>query len=102
MEGVAADVVQYRQDLRRRALLELDTFLKGADLQNSGAESPEVLVELGEPDELLYAYAREREADLVVLGTHGRSGLTGVLFGSVAKRIMSRLPCDALVVLEPR
>lgn len=102
MEGTATNVVQYRQDHRRMALEELDNFLKGADVRHSGIGSPEVFVELGDPDELLYAYARERDADLVVLGTHGRSGLMGVLLGSVAKRIMNRLPCDALVVREPR
>ena len=39
---------------------------------------------------------------LVVLGTHGRSAFFEVLIGSVAKQIMEELPCDALVVRDPR
>jgi nucleotide-binding universal stress UspA family protein len=44
---------------------------------------------------------RDREVDLVVLGTHGRSGLLEVFLGSVARRIMDALPCDPLIVRGP-
>jgi nucleotide-binding universal stress UspA family protein len=60
------------------------------------------LIEFGTPSALLRDYVRDRDIDLVVLGTHGRSAFFEALIGSVAKQIMGELPCDALVVRDPR
>ena len=38
------------------------------------------------------------EIDLVVMGTHGRSGIDHVLFGSIAERVVSHAPCPVLTV----
>ena len=46
--------------------------------------------------------AEGARADLVVLGTHGRSAVLDVLIGSTAKQILSALSCNALVVRAPR
>lgn len=43
-------------------------------------------------------YARENESDLIVMGTHGRSGLMHVLMGSVAERVVRKSPCPVLTV----
>ena len=43
-------------------------------------------------------YAREADIDLIVIGTHGRSGLMHVLMGSVAERIVRKSPCPVLTV----
>ena len=43
-------------------------------------------------------YAREKSIDLIVIGTHGRSGLMHVLMGSVAERIVRKSPCPVLTV----
>jgi nucleotide-binding universal stress UspA family protein len=43
-------------------------------------------------------YAREHDVDLIVLGTHGRSGLAHVLLGSVAERVVRKAPCPVLTV----
>jgi universal stress protein A len=43
-------------------------------------------------------YAREESIDLIVIGTHGRSGLMHVLMGSVAERIVRKAPCPVLTV----
>ena len=43
-------------------------------------------------------YARAAEIDLIVIGTHGRSGLMHVLMGSVAERIVRKSPCPVLSV----
>lgn len=45
--------------------------------------------------------ARDREADLIVLGTHGRSGLAHLLIGSVAERVVRKAPCPVLTVKHP-
>ncbi|MCA9058412.1 MAG: universal stress protein [Planctomycetaceae bacterium] len=43
-------------------------------------------------------YARTQEIDLLVIGTHGRSGLMHVLMGSVAEKIVRKSPCPVLTV----
>jgi nucleotide-binding universal stress UspA family protein len=42
--------------------------------------------------------ARERKADLIVVGTHGRTGLAHVFLGSVAERVLRTAPCPVLTV----
>lgn len=46
----------------------------------------------------LARYVREQDVDLVVLGSHGRSGLRGLLMGTTANRLLEWLPCDVLLV----
>ncbi|MCA9084707.1 MAG: universal stress protein [Planctomycetaceae bacterium] len=43
-------------------------------------------------------YAKEQDVDLIVLGTHGRSGLTHLLMGSVAENVVRKSPCPVLTV----
>ena len=46
-------------------------------------------------------YAREAETDLIVMGTHGRTGLGHLLIGSVAERVVRKSPCPVLTVKHP-
>lgn len=43
-------------------------------------------------------YAKEKEIDLIVIGTHGRTGLVHVLLGSVAEKVVRKAPCPVLTV----
>lgn len=45
-------------------------------------------------------YAANSEADLIVMGTHGRSGIQHILLGSVAEKVVRRAPCPVLTVGE--
>ncbi len=45
--------------------------------------------------------AREWEADLIVMGTHGRSGLAHMMMGSVAEKVVRKAPCPVLTVKHP-
>jgi hypothetical protein len=45
--------------------------------------------------------AEEAPADLIVLGTHGRTGLARLLMGSVAEQVVRRAPCPVLTVKAP-
>jgi nucleotide-binding universal stress UspA family protein len=55
-------------------------------------------VRQGPPFLEIIRYAREAEIDLIVLGTHGRTGLTHVLLGSVAEKVVRKGPCPVLTV----
>jgi nucleotide-binding universal stress UspA family protein len=52
----------------------------------------------GRPFVEIIRYAREQEIDLVVISTHGRTGLKHALFGSVAEKVIRKAPCPVLVV----
>jgi universal stress protein A len=43
-------------------------------------------------------FLREEDIDLVVLGSHGSSGMGRVLFGSVANRVFHKAPCSVMIV----
>ena len=45
--------------------------------------------------------AREREVDLIVIASHGRTGLGRILFGSTAEEVVRHAPCPVLVVKPP-
>ncbi len=51
-------------------------------------------------DEILHV-ARETKADLIVMGTHGRTGLGRLLMGSVAEQVVRKAPCAVLTVKAP-
>ncbi len=46
--------------------------------------------------------AKEREIDLIVMGSHGLTGIAHVLFGSTADRVVRRAPCSVITVRIPR
>lgn len=52
----------------------------------------------GAPFLSIIEYAREADIDLIVLGTHGRSGLSHMLLGSVAEKVVRKAPCPVLTV----
>lgn len=81
--------------LKRIADAELRPFLQRLD--------PEVFtlsekVRLGDAAAEILAEAEEWDADLLVLGTHGRGGISRFLIGSVAESVVKRAPCDVLVI----
>ena len=50
----------------------------------------EIATKSGGKDEEIIKFAKEHKADLIVMGTHGRTGIGHVLFGSVAERVLRR------------
>ena len=56
----------------------------------------------GDPAEEVVDVAKSSEADLVVVGTHGRSGLRRLLMGSVARNVLHHAPCSVLIAREAR
>lgn len=65
-----------------------------------GAQGSEILLSLGEPGSTILEALAEGDYDLVVIGTHGRTGFVRLLLGSVAERVMRRAPCPVLTVRE--
>jgi nucleotide-binding universal stress UspA family protein/uncharacterized membrane protein YfcA len=66
-------------------------------MRDSGVDAEGLVLE-GRPDELIVALAKERNADLIVTGSHGRTGLERILLGSTTERILNDTACAVLVV----
>jgi nucleotide-binding universal stress UspA family protein len=73
----------------------LKTLSKRVEKASLGVEQA---VYVGSPAEIICAQAAARGAELVVMGTRGRTGLRHVLLGSVAERTVAHAPCPVLTV----
>lgn len=69
----------------------------GARAKRAGVPASEVLAEGWVPEQIA-KLAKKRHADLVVMGTHGRTGWAKVMLGSVAERVIILAPCPVLTV----
>lgn len=61
----------------------------------------DVLLVHGDPLAEILRVAGENKADLIALGTHGRTGLTRLLLGSVAEQVLRKATCPVLVARTP-
>jgi len=64
----------------------------------SGAVSIDTKIILGQPCNDICQVAEQEKADLIVMGSHGRSGVSQVLLDSVAERVVQQASCPVLVV----
>jgi len=86
-------LLQSQRHLAQRQLRVLVTRAKTAGVRASG-----LLVETGMPHEQIVRVARRKRADMIAMGTHGRTGLTRLLLGSVAARVIATAKCPVLTV----
>ncbi len=90
---------EYYREAEQTALQAMETALDNTWGKPASVHSK---VQWGDPVIGIVNYAREHDIDLVVISTHGRTGLRHVLLGSVAERIVREAPCPVLTVRDPR
>jgi nucleotide-binding universal stress UspA family protein len=97
---VCAEVGQdLTQKIRTGYEEEARRILRGvADAAVKIGVSVETRIVTGIPFEDIARVARELPADLIIMGTHGRTGMSHLLLGSVAERVLRRAPCPVLTV----
>ena len=61
----------------------------------------EILIKTGAPAEVLVQTAKEKNCDLIVMGTHGQGVIADVLIGSTAKWVVRHSPIPVLVIRLP-
>ncbi len=83
------------KEIERVNETKYDEFLKTVDL--SGVEY-EKLLKKGIPVTDIVEIAMEQQANLIVMGTHGRSGIKHILIGSTAEEVVRTVHCDIVVV----
>ena len=81
---------------QRRQLEELVSVAEGT-LREAGFSTEGRVLE-GDPREALIQAALEERADLMVVGSHGRTGIAKLILGSVSSHIVTHAPCSVLVV----
>ncbi len=89
---------QIAEEQRLAAQRELDRIV--TQLRDAGIKARSLL-RVGAPFVEIIHAAQSESVDLIVMGTHGRSGLAHVLLGSVAERVVQKAGCAVLTVRHP-
>jgi len=90
--GAVSEQAFHPEETAKKALEELE------DSEFDQVSRVERAVRTGTPFVEIVRHAKENDIDLIVLGTHGRSGLVHALIGSVAERVVRKSPCPVLTV----
>lgn len=88
---VYVDIYKGQEEAAREKLKEI------ASMRLRGVKH-ELLTHMGEPAGSILSTARRDAADLIVMATHGRRGLSRVLLGSIAEMVLRNAPCPVLCV----
>jgi len=87
------------EELRKRGSEELASLL-ASEIQ--GRVPAEASVRTGKPFYEINEYAREKNVDLIIIATHGHTGVEHILFGSTVEKVVRKAPCPVLVVRTGR
>lgn len=93
--GGPQDRMNYRRQMESSTSKRLQDWLEHIDLRGRHTN---LHIRQGHPATVISEMASERQSELVVMGTTGRSGLPYILLGSVAEKVLPAVRCDALVV----
>ncbi len=91
MSSVFTDLRTFAEELLRK-------FVK--DHTRNGIQI-ESIVQEGDVTDTILAFAEAQEADLIVMGTHGRHGLDHLLLGSITEKVLRKARCPVLAVRSP-
>jgi nucleotide-binding universal stress UspA family protein len=86
---------QVDTDARRWAGRQTDKLAQRA--RKRGVRASAMMV-VGDPAQQIVKAARSQRADLVVVGTHGRRGVSRFFLGSVAERVIATAPCPVMII----
>lgn len=96
-EGTAPEVLESLESTGERAI---QAVIDAAD--DAGVGTVEGMVAEGAPHRAILDYVDQNDIDLVVIGTHGRTGLNRYLLGSVTEKVVRSTPVPVLTVgMEP-
>jgi hypothetical protein len=93
MVAMAPELDRQFEEKAHADLRRAQDKIKAAGITNIQEE-----VSMESPYEAVVGAARRRGSDLIVLGTHGRTGLLRLLMGSTTERVIGHAPCNVLIV----
>jgi nucleotide-binding universal stress UspA family protein len=95
-EGFALPLLEVVDQWQKDAKARLEHSIPPGDRVNAV-----VTCTIASPFAEILRYAADNDVDLIVMGTHGRGGVSHVLLGSIAERVVRRAPCPVLTVRQP-
>jgi len=75
-----------------------EIFETAREMAEEYGKDIDTATEVGQPARTITDYAEDEAFDQIVIGSHGRSGVTRILLGSVAETVVRRAPCPVTVV----
>lgn len=98
--GISSSIEHIQEELQTRAMESLEVRSKKLKetLPNINVR---LLVRNGEPHETTLECAKSENADMIVMGTHGYTGITHALLGSSAEKVVRMADCPVLTVRTP-
>ncbi|GAB4296883.1 MAG: universal stress protein [Ignavibacteriaceae bacterium] len=85
-------------DWDKRAREELDKLAKDEVPKDLKVKT---IVKTGKPFVEIIESAKEEDVDLIIIATHGHTGVEHILFGSTAEKVVRKAPCPVLTLREP-
>ena len=95
----AAMSPEFQQDLERASRKQTEALVTDEDRRDLHAIA--ATVTSNHPAVAIVEYARDKDIELIVIGTHGRGALAHLFMGSVAERVVRLAPCPVLTVRCP-
>ncbi len=95
--SAAATMPGYSEEWYENRKEEAQSLFAEAEDQLAGFEV-ETVTEVGRPSRTIVSYIEDTDVDHVVMGSHGRSGMTRILLGSVAESVVRRSPIPVTIV----
>lgn len=95
LEGLRIQTTEFHRRIDESAR---DKLTEIAGQYFPGSSSVSVVVKEGRAAEVICETARQFEADVIVIASHGASGLKHLLLGDVAEKVVRHAPCSVLVV----
>ncbi len=92
-EGAGEAMYAELEEIARKELESLE------QRQQMALDGVEYAVIRGLPYQEILKFAQEKDVDLIVIGTHGKTGNERVKFGSTTQRVVRRAPCPVLTVI---
>ena len=89
-------LIEMEREITERLKMRLELFIR--NVTNAEIPDLEIYERAGEPSKAIVDAAKEANIDLIVMGTHGRTGLKHFVLGSVAERVVRHAPCPVLTV----
>ena len=96
-EGFSVPLFEVVDEWQKQASARLKALVPDADRARVTVVSV-----VATPYAEILDYAHAHRIDLIVMGTHGRGGVTHMLLGSIAERVVRRAPCPVLTVRRPQ
>ncbi len=85
-------------DLDKRAEEELKKLI---ETEINSSLKAEAIIKTGKPFIEIIETASEKNIDMIIIATHGHSGVEHILFGSTAEKVVRKAPCPVLTLREP-